>query len=212
MYRCPRMPLGGGGAAVLPIKHIVRPLDFPLATVAYNYHSTGDEIFEIYPGMPSAFAGGPFHLEQYAWQKQELFKGRTVLGVPVLGGTAWAGWGFSGEYTMAQANAATESQLRTNAVFRQVPTSMFSSNITKQVVNEILARGIPALSAAAGVTNITLPYSDRYFDANASASKPNGWGRSGYYGSRWLHTDLKDMAYYYTYELFNKIVSQGGLK
>ena len=187
---------------------------FPdVAAVAYNYCSTGDEIFEIYAGMPSAFAGGPFHLERYAWQKQELFKGRTVLGVPVLGGTAWAGWGFSGEYTMAQANAATESQLRTNAVFRHAPTSMFSSNILEQAVNDILAQGIPALSAAAGVTNFTLPYSDRYFDANAAACKPNGWGRSGLpYNDRRLHSDIKNMAYYYTYELYNIIVSHGGLQ
>ena len=142
-----------------------------------------------------------------------MFKGRTVLGVPVLGGTAWAGWGFSGEYTMAQANAATESQLRTNAVFRHAPTSMFSSNILEQAVNDILAQGIPALSAAAGVTNFTLPYSDRYFDANAAACKPNGWGRSGLpYNDRWLHSDIKNMAYYYTYELYNIIVSHGGLQ
>jgi len=175
---------------------------------AYNYHSTGDEIFEIYPGMPSAFAGGPFHLEQHAWQKQELFKGRTVLGVPVLGGTAWAGWGFSGEYTMAQANAASESQLRTNAVFRQVPTSMFSSNITDQAVNEILAQGVPALSYAAGVNEID-GVADNY---DADSNKPNGWGRSGApYYDRWLHSDLKNMAYFYTYELFNEIVSEGGL-
>ena len=78
--------------------------------VAYNYYSSGDEIFELKSGTPTAFSGGIFHLERYAWQKQELFKGR---GIP--GGTSWAGWGFDtvqvGEdfvrrYTVAEANSA----------------------------------------------------------------------------------------------------------
>jgi|LSQX01.2.fsa_nt_gb hypothetical protein len=186
---------------------------FPnVVSVAYNYHSTGDEIFEIYTnGTPSAFAGGliPFHVERYAWQKQEMFKGRTVLGVPVLGGTSWAGWGFSGGYTLAQANAASDAQLRTNAVFCHEPSTMFSSNITAQTVNNILAQGIPALSHAAGINEIEGAVQN--YDANAN--KPNGWGRSTapYFG-RWLHSDLKDMSYFYTYELFNQLVSQGGLQ
>jgi hypothetical protein len=28
----------------------------------------------------------------------------------------------------------------------------------------------------------------------------------------WLHSDLKNMAYLYTYELFNELVTQGGLQ
>lgn len=60
-------------------------------------------------------------MERRAWQKQEVFKGWTILGVPVLGGTDWAGWGFSGEYSMAEANAATPDNLGTNAVFRKRP-------------------------------------------------------------------------------------------
>lgn len=181
-------------------------------SVAYNFYSTGDEIFQVFSnGTPSAFTGGPFHLEQFAWQKQEMFKGRTILGVPVLGGTDWAGWGFSGEYTMAEANATTPGNLRTNAGFRQEPATMFSSNITAQVQNDIIAQGVPALSYAAGVQNILLPYPSRNYNANNH--KPNGWGRSGgTYGTRWLHSDLKNMAYLYTYDLFNQIVSQGGLQ
>jgi hypothetical protein len=45
--------------------------------------------------------------------------------------------------------------------------------------------------------------------------KPEGgaWGRSGEpYGQRWLHGDMKDMAYFYTHLLFEKLVDEGELK
>jgi len=89
---------------------------------------------------------------------------------------------------------------------------MFSSNITGQVVNDIIAQGVPALSGPAGFNAINILGFYNY-DVNADAHKPNGWGRSGgTYKTRWLHSDLKDMAYLYTYDLFNQIVTEGGLK
>ena len=34
----------------------------------------------------------------------------------------------------------------------------------------------------------------------------SGWGRSGKpYNARWLHGDMKDMAYFYVYPLFYKL-------
>ena len=192
---------------------------FPsVVSVAYNFYSLGDEIFEVYAGTPTAFAGGiiPFHLERYAWQKQEVFKGRVVLG-----GTSWAGWGFAGhledhiwvpEYTMAQANAATDDNLRTNAVFRHYPTAMFAENITSSVVNDIIAQGVSALSYAAGGNPINILGLYNY-NLDGIANKPNGWGRrGGAYGTRWLHSDLKDMAYLYTFKLFDELVTQGDLQ
>jgi hypothetical protein len=191
---------------------------FPsVLSVAYNFYSSGDEVFEVYPGTPSPFSGGiiPFHLERHAWQKQEMFKGR---GGP--GGTDWAGWGFAGHwegddwvhnYTMADANIASDDTLRTNAVFWQEPMTMFSSNISAQAANDIIARGVPALSYAAGVQNILLPDLNRNYNANDH--KPNGWGRSAApYNDRWLHSDLRDMAYFYTHDLFEQIVTKGELQ
>ena len=185
---------------------------FPaVMAVAYNFYSSGDEIFEMHDD-PGLFTGGLWYLERYAWQKQEMFKGQTVLGVPVPGGTSWAGWGFSGEYTMAEANAATPDNLRTNAVFRQEPAAMFSSNITVQVRNDIIAQGVPALSYAAGENAINLTGFYNY-NMDETVHKPNGWGRDDdTYHTRWLHGDLKKMAYLYTYELFNELVSQGDLQ
>jgi len=43
--------------------------------------------------------------------------------------------------------------------------------------------------------------------------KPNGWlNRGDDYGTRWLHNDLKNVAYLYNYSLFEKLVDVGGLK
>ena len=136
-----------------------------------------------------------------------------------MGGTSWAGWGFAGhwdddtwvhEYTRAQANRATDALLQTNAVFLQEPTTMFSSTITTQNVNSILALGVPALSRAAGGNAISV---GGFVNYNDEDNKPNGWPRSGgTYQNRWLHSDFRAMAYLYTYDLFNEIVSQGGLQ
>lgn len=88
---------------------------------------------------------------------------------------------------------------------------MFTSNITAQVRSDIIAQGIPALSCAAGLNALTPPGWDRNYDADDH--KPNGWGRdSDTYHTRWLHNDLKNMAYLYTYELFNELVSQGEMQ
>lgn len=83
------------------------------------------------------------------------------------GGTSWAGWGFDTvqvgddfirRHTVAEANAALPDALRTNAVFSHFPVEMFQPDIPPATVNAILAKGVPALSAAAGVRLINNPY------------------------------------------------------
>jgi len=155
---------------------------FPsVLSAAYNFYSSGDQTFEIYTGgTPTAFTGG-FPYERYAWQKQEMFKGRGVLG-----GTTWAGWEFSYAYSQEEANNATADNLRTNAVFRHEPTSMFSSTIAAQTVNEINAKGVPALSYASGLNAITFSGQDKNYNSDTEGHKPNGWGRDDdTYHTRW---------------------------
>ncbi len=90
---------------------------------------------------------------------------------------------------------------------------MFSSNITAQVQNEILAQGVPALSPAAGLNKIPSLPPRRNYNMDENDHKPNGWGRSGRpYFSRWLHSDLKNIACFYVYKLFDEIVTMGELK
>jgi hypothetical protein len=176
--------------------------------VVYNFYSSGDELFELRTPMPGPFSGGPFHLEQYAWQKQEMFKGTGNLG-----GTTWAGWGFEiyglGPYTATQANSASDSQLQVSPVFNRYPPEMFSATISQQNINNIHAKGIPALSLAAGRAYVG--GTSGSLDMNEDI--PNGWGRNdATYQDRWLHSDIKNMAYPYTFDIFNNIVTAGGLQ
>jgi hypothetical protein len=93
------------------------------------------------------------------------------------------------------------------------PSSMNTSNMTAAVLNEHLAKGVPALSPATGRTSI-VPDDVENFDMNTSG-KPDGgaWGRSGVpYYQRWLHNDMREMAYFYTHVFFKKLVEEGELK
>lgn len=192
---------------------------------AYNYYSSGDEIFEINPKSVSTFTGiewdfliWPDNWERYAWQKNEVLKGRSCLG-----GTSWTGWSFSGEeddltgefipeYTLSEANAATTNQLINNPVFNPYPSDNLQSNITDKAVNDMLAMGVPALSPAAGLTN-AIPLIGRNNNVDTPEIKENGWPRNHEdYHQRWLHSDLKNMAFLYTYKVFEKITTEGELK
>jgi len=86
------------------------------------------------------------------------------------------------------------------------------------MINEILAKGIPALSPPAGhepIELIELEYKSELdnLDMNNSKIRGNGWPRlHETWKRRWLHNDIRNMAFLYTYEVFNKIVETGGLK
>jgi hypothetical protein len=82
--------------------------------------------------------------------------------------------------------------------------------------NALLAKGIPALSGSTGRTELnSLPTPDqRNIDMNTVfKSDGNAWGRSGVpYYQRWLHSDMNDMAFFFTHKLFEKLVEEGVLK
>ena len=156
---------------------------------AFHFYSDGDEVFELRATTPDIFSGALASLGRYAWHKQETLKGR---GTATLVGTSWAGWGFEHPTymtningviytfehypTAAAVNAAPATKLRDIPVFRYNPTAMFTNTIPAATRDEILAKGIPALSPAAGMTAVF----DKYhaFDMD-TAFKPAGgaWGR-----------------------------------
>jgi hypothetical protein len=46
-----------------------------------------------------------------------------------------------------------------------------------------------------------------------SIDHPNNWGRDhDVFAQDWLHGDLKDMAYFYNFKVFEDIVTKGELK
>lgn len=44
--------------------------------------------------------------------------------------------------------------------------------------------------------------------------RPNGWGRNeeSFYKLNWLHSDMKDMAYFYVFRLYDQLIQKGILK
>ena len=73
---------------------------------------------------------------------------------------------------------------------------------------KFLADAIPATSFAAGA-NYTRGLMDNH---NVQDDIPNGWPTQREEKtpdgviSKWLHSDLKDVSFFYVYQLFNKII------
>jgi hypothetical protein len=91
---------------------------------------------------------------------------------------------------------------------------MFTYPISENNQKELLASAIPALSQSMGGKMITLNDDDtgkRNINMN-ELPRPNGWPRDHEsYGTRWLHNDVKEIAFFHVYPLFEEFVSKGGL-
>jgi len=209
-------------------------------TTAYNFYSGGDEAFELTTD-PNQFTGlfvSQWHFivipevwfVRYCWQKQEMLKGTAYSHLLPFGTTDYAGWGFNSTlvydsqnnrydvvpvYTPGQANSASAASLRTTPVFYPNPSWMFGSTaLTDPQVNELLAKGIPALTPSVGrYGDLALFQSEQKLDMNSDNCKVNGWPRKFVDDEyRWLHNDIREVAYLYTYEAFDRIAGDGGLK
>ena len=193
---------------------------------AVNFYSAGenggDEVLElaadndvgILTGITSSFA-------HHAWHKQELFKGRGI-GVGA-GATDWSGWNIEENWlgvnkiSVEQALSMNNADFKTNTVFYCYPSSMNATNISLLVRGAHLALGIPALTPAAGVTNLGGDLMDgRMVDMNDDSSsgvvRPNGWPSKSRYPYRWLHSDIKDVSYFFNFKFYEKLIEKGGLR
>lgn len=199
----------------------------------HNYYSSGEEVLALRSG------GSPFMLDgfwdsmgNFSWHKQEIFKGRWALtGYDASGlnvaGTDLLGWGFHGlyngsaritGYTVAEASAATSAELLTTPVFRHTPDGgIFDSVLPVSTRNNLLAKGIPALSGPVGsraVEAFDTPTETRNIDMNTPAWR-NGWPRDDpddFGFNRWLHSDIKAAAFFHNHKVFGDFVDKGGLK
>ena len=190
--------------------------------VAINFYSTGenggDEILELYNrntiGVPTGISNSWGH---YSWHKQEMFKGRGGIG-----GTDWSGWNIEedmlGRNKISVSNALemTDADFRTNTVFYCYPASMNSTNIPLLVRGAHLAKGIPALTSAAGATQFGGSLMEQRMinlnDSNDGIPRPNGWPSRSSYPDRWLHSDMKDVSYFFNFMFFKKIIEKGNLQ
>ncbi len=195
-----------------------------VAPVAVNFYSSGDEVLELYmnahnPSWYNGFSPSGNWGERYSWHKQELYKGRKSL-LGFIGTTEWSGWGFKSNllgarvWSAEDANAVIDlSVFSTNTVFNPYPTSITNAVATRLETDFHLSQGIPALSPPTGRTDLRR-FDIQSFDMNTSDYMANTWPRpdDGQLGNRFLHSDIKDVAYSYTHKVFMKIVEVGGLR
>jgi hypothetical protein len=147
------------------------------------------------------------------------------------------GWQFNTSYaslTVAQANALSSSQLKTNAFFNfSSPSGSFfpftndlalesssGSSYAQANRNRILSDAIPCLTLPAGANPVpAFNSSGRNFDmqtlyengwplGRGSANYPTGTTAAG----EWHHSDNRAVAYTFTYQLFDKMVTVGNLQ
>ncbi len=190
--------------------------------VAVNFYSTGDnggdEVLELYNKNTIGVTTGISNsLGHYSWHKQEMFKGRGGIG-----GTDWSGWNIEedmlGRNKISVSNALemTDADFKTNTVFYCYPSSMNSTNISLLVRGAHLAKGIPALTSAAGAMQFGGSLMEQRMinlnDPNDGISRPNGWPSRSSYPDRWLHSDMKDVSYFFNFMFFKKVVEKGSLQ
>ena len=150
-----------------------------------------------------------FTFERNAWQKQEVLKGVN----PYLA-TREGGWGFHsrlsllGTHETISPNEAADmianGSIVTNAVFERSVAAMFKPTNTASEMYNAIAYNVPAVSYPAGSVS-TMNDPDEFHDMNSETFR-NGWGRNDVvYGQQWLHSDIKNMAYWYVFKFFNEI-------
>ena len=203
--------------------------------VAVNFYSTGDEVLELnVDNDVDILSGVRAGLKHLSWHKQEMFKGRSWFG-ELLGSTYWSGWGFNvdsytalgtlvpitvNHYSPEQAADLSSAQIRSVPVFNPYPASITNAPSMSLLVRAAhLAQGIPALAPPTGRMRFRQPTMGNAtnFDLNLDNAetgipRPHGWPVRATYPGSWLHSDMKDVAFYYNYKFYEKAAEKGDLK
>jgi hypothetical protein len=172
----------------------------------------------------------------YTWYWQE--KGKGTCGQDWFLGSSHGGWRFPvNEYGDPNPVPPATANSLPNATLRQTPIFDFGSyfdsvtgpfpdlTLTNNANgsayaqanrNRILSDAIPAMSLVTGanpVPSFSPPKSpvQKNFDMMTFR---NGWpqGRTGNEANKWHHSDFHEVAYTFTYQLFNQFVTTGNLK
>jgi hypothetical protein len=196
-------------------------------TSVINFFSPGEEVVCDIPHT----AGDLFDTARYPWGCQEKLKGRLSEFFDSLASCSYAGWGFNQDDYGTSVEMPGEPppppvwqrmppetaqlidpvELKTKPFFRKRPSELFSVNETaartyaQQHLYELLGNAFPArtygMAANAG------PLGDPVDMQNSC--KANGWPRTT---GEWRHSDLKDVAFLYTYPVFRHFVTTGVLE
>jgi len=167
------------------------------------------------------------------WSRQELFKGTSTLNalnaVPLLNLdiACEGGWGINTYYALNPTFYVLGYGFMSNSVaeltrddvivhplftpFGAEANNMHSTNLftiadetyRKNLRAKFLGDAIPARSFAAGANPIGNSILEDY--DYWGQSRPNGWPRDL---SKWLHSDIRNVAYFYVYNFFNKLTGR----
>lgn len=163
-----------------------------------------------------------------AWSQQELFKGCSVWypinALTFSGVRIEGGWGINAAY-MADplayiplygflpyyfANFST-GDIITQPLFTSFNDSRMHSTAALNIEDyqlraKMLGDAIPAETFAVGAN----PFDDESIavDYNYQSQVPNGWPHEEDEVLVWGHSDIKNVAYIYTYEFFRKITTE----
>jgi hypothetical protein len=159
-------------------------------------------------------ANGILSSDHGGWQFNEAYETNIVVG----GSSYWE------PMSPAAAAGLTATQLQTNAFFNFASGSIFSftndlalesssgSSYAQANRNRILSDAIPCLTLPVGANPV--PSFDSDHNINMQNNE-NNWplGRLQQpEGNNWHHSDIRAVAYTFTYEVFNAIVNDGNLK
>ncbi len=179
-------------------------------TNAINFYSPTEDVLRPSDGTEPSLGA------ESAWVFQEMHKGTFFM--TIAPGNSEGGWGFNSEYESwwfganmnpNPASEISDNQLKIEPFFKPFDEDeIFGTNgyvvaSYPNVRRRILADGIPALSNPMGCAEIEKVASISLMDYMSSP-----WARKD---KEWLHSDIKDIAYYYNFRFFSKIKEEGGL-
>jgi len=179
-------------------------------------------LFGLWPDVPFG---------TYTWYWQE--KGKGTCDEDGLIGSSHGGWRFSDYYYGVPVVSANSTAYTPNSMLPQHPFFDFSRAalvgpphpdlaLTNTVTgsayaaanrNRILSDAIPAMSLVVGANPVPSFDSTHNLNMNTPLFQ-NSWsqGRSNGEQNKWHHSDFVQMAYTFTYKLFNQFVTTGNLK
>ena len=107
-----------------------------------------------------------------------------------------------------------DGSITNNPVFNRDFSPMFDHDASQDDRWLAVAKYVPAVSSPVGGMAVVLGNRIENHDLNTDESYRNGWGRAldHKYGIDWQHSDMKDMAYYYVYKLYDQLKAKGDLR
>jgi len=199
-------------------------------TTIYNMYSSGENVL----GNIGHDQGNIVASPSYIWGSQEKLKGRMFEPMDWLVGSSVCGWGFNqysyGAYTNSSgvtgitwyaespsvAKNINPTNLITKPFFLKSYPDLFSTNSATAkayAVNNnkaLLAQAIPARSFAVGRNAVDS--TNIYNNVNMNNYRLTLWPSSRDEDSGWQHSDVKNVSYLYTKDVYDYMVDEGGLE